>query len=367
MKRRWRMIYLMLPLVLLWLSGCSTLGYYMQAINGHLDIVSHERPIDEILADKNTAPELKKRLALALEARRFASKEMQLPDNDSYKEYAALDRPYVVWTVVATPAYSIKPKQWCFMVVGCLSYRGYFAKADADELAQDLKQQGMDVALSGTIAYSTLGYFDDPLVSSMLKYDDATLIGTIFHELAHQRIHVDGDTSFNEAFAMAVEHEGLRRWYKKQGNEQRYEKYLVQQQRKYEFYRMLMRTRQALKTAFEQETTPQGKQTAKQRIYAQLRAEYQTWSEAKAFHGFDKWMQRDLNNADLSLVATYQDLVPSFEGMLASVHGQIGEFYQLVQSLGAKDKKDRALLLAAYTNPGQAASLQTQSQTQKPD
>ncbi len=329
-------------------SSCSTVGYYYQAVSGHLDLVSKERPIDEVLTDTDTTDELKQKLNLARQAREFATIQLSLPDNDSYKTYADLERPYVVWNVIATPAYSIKPKTWCFMIVGCLSYRGYFEKQKALDLASELKNEGLDVQVSGASAYSTLGYFDDPLLNTMMAHNDASLVGIIFHELAHQIIYIDGDTAFNEAFATAVEQEGLHRWFKSQSDLAKYNEYLSHKQSKHDFYQMLKNTRQSLQLAFEQAEDEQQKQSAKQTIYQQLQLDYKQWREQTQFYGYDQWMQRDLNNAHLALVATYQDLVPSFLNLLATVEGDLPTFYKRVAELGDMDKELRDKQLAAY-------------------
>jgi predicted aminopeptidase len=329
-------------------SACSSLGYYGQAISGQLELMSRERPIDEVIKDKSTSDELKVKLELAKKARTFATQQLHLPDNESYTEYADLERPYVVWNVVATPAYSIQPRQWCFLIVGCLSYRGSFDKSDALELATDLKQQGMDTSVFGTAAYSTLGYFDDPLLNTMLRNGDTNMVGVIFHELAHQKVYVDSDTAFNEAFASAVEQEGLRRWFDQMGTPEQYQAYLLKRQYRHEFFSLITRTRSELDRAFKTAVTDVEKRERKQEIYTNFKNSYKKWSNKTNYHAFDKWMQRDLNNSHLALVATYQDLVPAFTNLLASVDGNLDKFYKLVASISEKDKSKRKAMLVMY-------------------
>ena len=328
--------------------ACSTLGYYSQAISGHLDLISRERPVAEVIEDKASSAELKRKLVLSQRVRQFASEALHLPDNDSYKQYADLERPYVVWNVVATPAYSIKPKEWCYFIVGCLSYRGVFDKQEAEQLAKELKVEGLDVSVFGTAAYSTLGYFDDPLLNTMLRHGDTNLIGIIFHELAHQMVYVENDTAFNEAFATAVEQEGLRRWFNRAGKPGEYEAYLQKKRYRHAFYGLIIRTREKLETAFAAAATDKEKQRSKEQIYLGFKHEYKAWREASGYAGFDNWMQRDLNNSHLALIATYQELVPTFINVLASVGGDMLKFYETVKILGEKDKKTRASLLALY-------------------
>lgn len=341
---KWTSLALLLPV----LSACSALGYYGQAISGHLDLMSREKPIETIVNDQQTNERLKKSLLVSQRARDFATKELHLPENDSYKSYADLERPYVVWNVVATRPYSIKPKQWCFLIVGCLSYQGYFDKQEAYRLARELEQQGMDVSVFGSAAYSTLGYFDDPLLNTMLRHGDDMMIGTMFHELAHQTVYVENDTAFNEAFATAVEQEGLRRWYDQLGAHDAYLKYLQKKQYRHEFYALIIRTRQKLEQAFTSLKTDQEKQHAKTELFATLKREYKAWSQSRNYFVYDKWMQRELNNSHLALIATYQEKVPNFLNMLASVEGDLRKFYEMVKTIGDKDKEARKSVLSAY-------------------
>ena len=191
------------------LASCSTLNYYSQAAQGQLELLADARPIDDWLADPATNTSLRHRLEAARQIRRFAVQQMGLPDNDSYKNYAALKRQYVLWNVVATPELSLKPLQWCFPVAGCVNYRGYYSKEDAQAYAQELRAGGHDVQVGGVPAYSTLGWFNDPLISTFINYPDAELARLIFHELAHQVVYVAGDSQFNESFASAVEEAGV--------------------------------------------------------------------------------------------------------------------------------------------------------------
>ena len=186
------------------LAGCAQLQYYFQAAQGQYALWSDARPIEDWLGDPATDPVLKARLEKALLIRRFAVRQLGLPDNASYKNYAALSRPFVLWNVVATPELSLRPIQWCFPIAGCVSYRGYYSKQDALAYAAELRAEGDDVQVGGVPAYSTLGWFSDPLLSTFINYSDAELARMVFHELAHQVVYVPGDSQFNEAFATSV-------------------------------------------------------------------------------------------------------------------------------------------------------------------
>ncbi|MET0334397.1 MAG: aminopeptidase, partial [Rhizobacter sp.] len=202
-------------------SGCSTLGYYAQAAGGHFSVLNKAKPVPEWLADDSTAPPLKERLALSQRMRDFAVTELKLPDNASYRRYADLGRPAAVWNVVAAPELSLTLKTWCFPVVGCVGYRGYYDKAAADEAAAELRAQGFEAVVQAIPAYSTLGklpgdYFSDPLLNTFLRWSEGDLAHLIFHELAHQVAYANGDTMFNESFATAVERIGGSRWLQEQ-------------------------------------------------------------------------------------------------------------------------------------------------------
>src|SRR4051812_10885006 len=207
--------------ILLALSASSLCGCYLiQAATGQMQIVSKRQPIAEVIRDPATSEKLKARLEYVAAARDFASRELGLPDNESYRSYADLGRPYVVWNVFAAPEFSVEPRQWCFPIAGCVVYRGYFSEAAAQRYARKLRRRGDDVAVGGVAAYSTLGHFKDPVLSTMLGWSDAQLAATLFHELAHQVVYVPGDSQFNESFATVVEEAGLERWLAARQGEQ---------------------------------------------------------------------------------------------------------------------------------------------------
>ncbi len=224
--------HLALPLLASVCAGCGPLAYYAQATRGHLDVVRQSQSIVRLLSDPTRSPELQDQLRLVQTIRDFASDQLGLPENNSYRSYADLGRPYVVWNVVATAEFSLEPLRWCLLVVGCVSYRGYYERAAADQLATTLVEQGYDTLVAGVRAYSTLGYFDDPVLNTFLSLGTIEVARVIFHELAHQVVFVAGDTAFNEGFATLVEQEGLRRWLQATGTPEQIERLAVQQQRR---------------------------------------------------------------------------------------------------------------------------------------
>jgi predicted aminopeptidase len=224
------------------LAGCGTL-YVAQAARGQLQILKAREPIPRVLADPAVDPALKKRLEEVRLAREFAWRELGLPNNKSYTSYADLKREFVTWTVVATPEFSVDPREWCFPIVGCVAYRGYFREQSAEKFAQELRDQGFDTLVGGVPAYSTLGKFNDPILNTMMSYGDDELASIIFHELSHQVVYIPDDTAFNEAFAVAVEQEGLARWLKFRGREADLGKYLRRRDRQAESLALVTRYR----------------------------------------------------------------------------------------------------------------------------
>ncbi len=324
------------------LQACSSMAYYWEKIQGHADILNSQRPIKEVIDDPKTTAETKQRLISAQQARDFASEVLKLPDNDSYRNYADVGRDFVVWTVVATPAYSIKAKQWCFIIVGCLSYRGYFSKTSAEEFADELKKQGMDVYVSGTKAYSTLGWFDDPLLSTMLYKSEAYRIGIIFHELAHQQMYVENDTAFNEAFASTVELEGIKAWYENKKDSQGFKNYSIAKQRDKAFKNLLKQTRQELKVLYQSEQSTESMQENKVARFKTLQARYKNLKKQwDGYTGYDKWMAQKLNNAQLALVATYNNWIPAFRALYKKSNADFSVFYTNVKSLSETEKLER--------------------------
>lgn len=329
-------------------AGCSNSSYYWQALNGHSEILASEQPISELLQEPDLDPQLRAKLELAQRARHFAVSQLALPDNGSFTSYADLQRPFVAWNVVATPDLSVTPKQWCYWIAGCFNYRGYFHKADAQAFAVTLKQQGDDVVIAGAWAYSTLGWFDDPVLNTMLEQDESDLVGTMFHELAHQTVYVENDSTFNESFANAVEQEGLRRWYAQSSQPAHYQAYLHRQQQRDEVVQMLEATREKLRKLYASSLSDTQKHVQKQELFSELKLQYQRWRKQHSYPGYDRWMQQDLNNAHLALMATYMDKVPVFLAMLAACHGDLPAFYSEAKRIANKPPAQRQAALAKY-------------------
>ncbi len=330
-----------LPALALLVTGCS-LGYYAQAVSGHLSLTSGARPIDEVLADPNTSPEVAAKLRTARTARAFASAELGLPDNDSYRRYAEVQRSHVVWNVVATPEFSLTPKSWCFAFSGCVNYKGYFSREQAEQQAAELARSGYDVQVSGSQAYSTLGWTDDPLLSTMIARPDVDLASVIFHELAHQKLYVKNDTAFNESFAETVAREGVRRWLQANDRADELTAFKRREDRRQQFDALLLETRRQLAAVYREPGDAPAKRAAKRQVFEQLKHAYAELKDQwGGYGGYDGWMNRPLNNAHLSLVATYNDLIPAFEALLQREGGDLTRFYSAAKGLAGQPPATR--------------------------
>ena len=337
--------------VALILVGCAQFKYYFQAAQGQYSLWSDARPIEDWLGDPSTDPLLKARLEKALLIRKFAVRELGLPDNASYKNYAALTRPFVLWNVVATPELSLRPIQWCFPIAGCVSYRGYYSKEDAQAYANELRAEGDDVQVAGVPAYSTLGWFSDPLLSTFINYSDAELARMVFHELAHQVVYVPGDSQFNEGFATAVEEAGVERWLELYGTDAMREAYTRYNARRQDFLELLVHHRKMLEVNYARKTSARHKREEKARIFAHLKSDYQKLKESwGGYSGYDRWFAEPLNNAHLSAVGTYHDYLPGFRTLLKK-ESTFVRFYAAVQKLAGLDLAQRRQQLELLGRP----------------
>jgi predicted aminopeptidase len=320
------------------LTGCSA-AYLAQAAQGQWRLARARRPIDRVIDDPSTSPQLKARLALVLDARNFASAQLGLPDNRSYRSYADLKRPYAVWNVVAAPEFSIQPLHWCFPFVGCLSYRGYFHEAGARAFAERLAAEGNDTLVAGVPAYSTLGHFADPVLNTMMRYGDIEMVAMIFHELAHQLLYFKNETQFNESFAVTVEREGLRRWLAARGRSAELDEFEARRDADRRFSQALADGRAALDALYHEPLAPELMRARKQQ---QLQSTADTVrgleAQLRLRSGYDSWIDSGLNNAHLASIATYSDCVPGLQRLLAEKGGDLPAFYAAVRAL----RHDRA-------------------------
>ncbi len=312
----------------------------MQAAAGQWKVMRKSEPIDEVIGEDDTSAELAERLRLIQAARRFSIDELGLPDNKSYRNYADIERDFVVWNVFAAPEFSLQPKQWCFPVAGCVSYRGYFSKDAANRESGRLARKGYDVAVGGVLAYSTLGKFNDPVLSSMLRWNDARLVGVLFHELAHQVVYIKGDTGFNESFATAVEEFGLERWLISNGQSEEIADFQQRRQLRQALMALVEDARDDLRTYFTATTSDDEKRRLKAARFERLASDIS--AEIKR-SGRDpsNWLRSDLNNARIVPMTLYDGRLPSFRALLVKCEQDIQCFYLKAKELAKLEKAAR--------------------------
>jgi len=351
------LIGLLLASVALALCGCQTFSFYRQAIKGQFSILAHQEQIGKLMAAPKTPARLKEQLQLVSKLRDFADRDLKLPVNGHYRKYVDVHRTFVVWNVEAAPEFSMEPKSWWYPLVGSLEYRGYFAESNARGYAARLKKKGYDVYVAGTTAYSTLGWFKDPILNTFVFQPEGELAETIFHELGHQRVFAGGDTDFNEAFATTVGQEGARRWLRAKADPAASSRYLDGRSRNNEFVHLITKARERLEILYGDERTEEGKVKAsrkktrvppeelrqkKQGILEDLRKDYgQLKAEWNGNTDYDEWFGREVNNAQLNSVAAYYDLVPGFERLLELNGSDLEKFYEAADRLASKPKRER--------------------------
>ncbi|MDE2272307.1 MAG: aminopeptidase [Xanthomonadaceae bacterium] len=330
------------------LAGCSTLAYYAHLAGGEMAVLGARKPIPQVIDDPATSPRLRARLRLALRARAFASDTLGLPRNKSYMTYADIHRPFVMWNVFATPELSLRPIEHCFPIAGCVAYQGFYRRDRAQALADKLAKRGDDVWIGGVPAYSTLGHFADPLLSSMDRWSDDELVGTIFHELAHQEYYVRNDTAFNESFATFVQREGLRQWLAYNHLPPPDPAAAV---RKRQFTELVMATREKLKSLYASDLPGAIKRSRKARVFVAMRSEYEhmrdtTWH---GNHDYDRWFDTPINNARLLPFGLYDRGVPAFAALFKRCGDDWRRFYAAVRRIGGEPAKQRDAFLATGT------------------
>lgn len=321
-------------LISLLLTGCSTVGYYAQSIQGQLDLMGRSQSLRGLIDDPGTDATLRGKLRQIEKIRAFSIEQMLLPDNQSYRSYADIGREALVWSVVATPEFSMQSLTWCYPVIGCATYRGYFAEGDAKAFKAELLEEAKDVVIHPVPAYSTLGWFSDPLPSTVIQWPEARLAGLIFHELAHQKLYIQGDSAFNEAFATAIEQIGVEHWMKLNKKEATLEEWRLRQRREAEFIALLLKARQELVYLYDSQLNQQDMRLQKQHTFDRLKHQYEALrGHWQGYSGYDRWFDRPLNNAHLASVATYESWVPVFRDIYHQSAQSLPLFYQSVQRL----------------------------------
>lgn len=344
-----------LLLAALLLGGCQGAAYLGQAAIGQARLLAAREPLDRVIADSSRPQSLRDRLTLVRELREFAGSELGMGKLRGFSSFVATGRRSVVWNVVAAPEFAIDPLRWCFPVAGCVSYRGYFSRDGAERFARLLAARGNDTYVYGVSAYSTLGWFSDPVLDTWIQRSETEVAALVFHEFAHQIAWSKADTGFSEAFAQVVEREGVRRWLAARGEDARYEAYVRRQSVDAEFAALVERTRDGLASLYAEPLTSEEKRVRKPQLLAALREEYVARSRSwPPVDRRDGWMAGELDNARLASVSNYEAQVPALQALLAREHGELAAFYRAARRLAALASADRAAELAALGSPGRS-------------
>jgi predicted aminopeptidase len=334
-------------------SGCSSIGYLGESASGHVHLLAAARPVQDVIADPSTSESLRARLQLTQRMRDFAVTELKEPDNGSYRSYADLKRSAAVWNVVAAPELSLKLQTWCFPIVGCVGYRGYYDLASADAAALPLKAQGLEVDVYEVPAYSTLGWMNwiggDPLLNTFVNWPEGELARLIFHELAHQVAYAPGDTTFNESFATAVEQIGSQRWLQANATPAVREQQALTESRRRDFHVLVRAWRAKLDAMYRSELPDADKRAQKAQLYAGMRADYETLKRDQwhGYKGYDHWFAT-ANNAALGAQAAYDDQVGAFVRLFAAEGSNFDRFYAEVKRMAALSRPERDAAMAPY-------------------
>ncbi|MCR4541017.1 aminopeptidase [Pseudomonas sp. 18.1.10] len=338
-------------LMVVLLSGCSSISYYGQLASGQWQLLRAREPVAQVIADPAQPPLLREHLAQSQKARTFASEHLHLPDNQSYRLYADIGRPYVVWNVFATTEFSLSPETHCFPIAGCVAYRGYYNQGAARGEAALLRLRGMDVSIGGVEAYSTLGWFNDPILNSMMSWGDERLATLIFHELAHQRFYVQDDTEFNESFANFVEQEGTRQWRVARGLAPAS---VSASKQRDQFIQLILDTRQRLEKVYAQPLAADAMRAAKAAEFERLRRDYRQMRDSQwaGDKRYDAWINLPMNNARLLPFGLYDQWVPAFAALFRQEGGDWLKFYAAVEKMGGLPVEQRKVALRQLESGG---------------
>jgi predicted aminopeptidase len=334
-------------------SGCSSIGYLGQSASGHVHLLAAARPVRDAIADPATPEALRQRLELTQRMRDFAVTVLKEPDNGSYRSYADLKRSAAVWNVVAAPELSLTLRTWCFPVVGCVGYRGYYDLAAATAAAAPLRAESLEVDVYEVPAYSTLGWMNwiggDPLLNTFVQWPEGELARLIFHELAHQVAYAPGDTTFNESFATAVEHIGSQRWMAANANADVRAQQATTEARRQDFRVLVRAWRAKLDAMYRSDLPDADKRARKAEMYAGMRADYDAMKRDKwsGYAGYDRWFAK-ASNATMGTLGAYDDEVGAFECLFAAQGGDFDRFYAEVRRMAALSKADRDAAMAPY-------------------
>ncbi len=347
------------------IAACQSTQYLWQAAKGQWEIIQARQPVAELLQDESLPAATATRLRYVQEVREYAAANLHLPVNGAYAEYADIGRPYVVWNLFVAPALSMQNHTWCYPIAGCVAYQGYFAKDAAAQAAEDWRSQGYDSYVGGVPAYSTLGWFDDPVLNTFLNYDKVSLAALLFHELAHRQLYIAGDTSFNESWATAIEQEAIVQFIHDLANQGRepdidlptalINRYKKRFQDRQIFVQLVTSGIEELRLLYASDLPDGDKQLQKQIILRQLQAGYQqAVQEKRVSERYRYWFSNNLNNAKLLTIANYHQWVPGFRHQIQEMQRDWIAFYAWSEKLASEDRQTRDKLLRQLNRDAKA-------------
>jgi predicted aminopeptidase len=330
MKVRTEWVLLLLGLVAC-LTGCGTVGFYSQAAGGQLEVLSKRKPIDKVIRDTGD-PALRERLELTKRLLDFAESELKMPSSGSYELYAEIGREHLVWVVHAAPELSLEPKRWWYPVVGRQSYRGFFREDLANAEVARLQAKGLETWVGGVDAFSTLGWFRDPVMDTFVDREEVDYVELILHELVHRKYYVSGKTDFNEAMAEAVAREGVRRWFKATSRPDLARRYDERLRRINQARKVIGGSVKRLEAIYSWEISADEKRRLKgleiNRLRSRLRELRTEWGR-----GLTSWIDDPINNARLNSFTTYESGVPRFVSLIEECDGDFERFWARVKEL----------------------------------
>ncbi|MFT4650842.1 MAG: putative aminopeptidase [Flavobacteriales bacterium] len=345
----WNLSKLLAVVSVILLSACADIGYYWHSTKGHMSIMNQRVDIATLLEDPDLDTTSRSRLLLVQEIRAFSIDTLALPDNGSYTSYSQLDQPYVLRNLFAAPEFSTRLLSWCYPIAGCASYRGYFDEGLLSKFVTTLKKDNMDIHIGEVPAYSTLGWFDDPVLSSFINWPDARLAGLIFHELTHQRLYVDNDTQFNESLASAVQRIGTELWLQSRQRSDEIKQFRESNLYSQAIVALIEQTKAELDTLYETEKSTASKRQQKQIILDAAIEGHTTL--ARSYNkkgGYTRWFSSGLNNAKLAAVSAYNTHVLAFMNMMDAQQGNFESFFAYVGTIAELPKLQRDLCLDAW-------------------
>jgi predicted aminopeptidase len=327
------------------LSGCASINYYSQSIRGQFEVLQKRQKINDILKENNISDTLRSKLNTVLLLKKFSIQQLGLPKNNSYLSYTDLERHYVIWNIFATEEFSLESVKWCYLIVGCLSYRGYFSREEAQQYTKKLEEQGYDVYLGGVSAYSTLGWFDDPVLNTMLRWSDTRLATVMFHELAHQQLYIKNDTEFNEAYADTVAYIGVTKWLAQNPDKNLLKEYKQSQYQEKKFIDLIMHYKSILSDIYQSAENEAITRKQKKESLQQMTNEYLQISQTWKNNAYKKWFSTEINNAKLAAIITYRKYFPAFIELYEKLEKNLPRFYSFSKSLSnCKPMKRKEIL-----------------------